>query len=94
MVDTTGQLPGKAPNGYTRSLCVLDIAEDDTYDHRLANYTIAGLRLAKQQKRAFALFAGHRRPHGESCSTPLHTYHILSVTVHGHLTGMINLMSS
>ena len=32
VVDAKGQLPGKAPGVYTRSLCVLDIAEDDTYD--------------------------------------------------------------
>ena len=42
---------------------MLDIAEDDTYDLRLANNTIAALRLAKLQKRPFAIFAGHRRPH-------------------------------
>ena len=62
VVDASG-LAGKPANGYTRSLCVLDIADDDTFDHRLANNTIAGLRLAKTQNRPFALFAGHRRPH-------------------------------
>ena len=50
-------------NGYTRSLCILDVPEDDTFDHRLANATIDSLRLAKQQQRPFAIFAGHRRPH-------------------------------
>ena len=57
--------PGKnlSANGYTRSLCILDVPEDDTFDHRLANATIDSLRLAKQQQRPFAIFAGHRRPH-------------------------------
>ena len=56
-------LQNVSANGYTRSLCILDVPEDDTFDHRLANATIDSLRLAKQQQRPFAIFAGHRRPH-------------------------------
>jgi environmental stress-induced protein Ves len=52
--------PNQSANGYTRSLCVLDVAEDDTYDHRLSNATIDSLRLASQQHRPFAIFAGKR----------------------------------
>lgn len=55
-------------NGYTHSLCILDIAKNDTFDHRLAHATIDSLELASTRwdegkGQPFAIFAGFRRPH-------------------------------